>query len=346
MPIIWDKVLSRCGSGACVVFVGGSTVVRKLSVVLIALGAFLVVLAPMVRWYAYPRVAVAPAAQRSVTTLVGQGATIFDISTLKEITTDLTTKVRTIGDTRAAEKQGGDVVVYVNSTSTRSSDGVMRSRDVERMAFDKRTGEAVNCCDEFMSGTEGVETPVKHVGLVAKFPFQTEKKTYSFWDGTLKAARAIKYTGTSKVEGVGVYTFEQTIEPTRVGAQELPLNLLGLDGTDNVTADEMYSVNRKLWVEPNTGVILKRSEQVLDTLDYDGASRLTLTKVTTGYDAKTVKDNADKYGAQGRMLHAVHSVVPLVSLLLGLVLLFLGLTLGRRPARSHDHDQELAAADA
>jgi hypothetical protein len=234
----------------------------------------------------------------------------------------------------------------VNSTSMKSSDGVMRSRDVERMAFDKRTGEAVNCCDEFVSGTEGVQTPIKHVGLVAKFPFQTQKKTYNFWDGSLKSARAIKYTGTSKVEGVDVYTFEQTVEPTRVGTQELPLNLLGLDGTDNVTADEMYSVTRKLWVEPNTGVILKRSEQVLSTLDYDGAPRLTLTKVTTGYDAKTIKHNADEYGSQGRMLHAVHSAVPLVSLLLGLVLLFLGLTLGLRPARIDDQeDQELADAN-
>jgi hypothetical protein len=319
--------------------------VRKLSVVLVALGAFLVVLAPMVRWYAYPRVAVAPAAQRSVTTLTGPDATIFDIGTLKEITTDLTTTVRTVGDTKAAEKQGGDVVVYVNSTSTRSSDGVMRSRDVERMAFDKRTGEAVNCCDEFVSSTEGVETPIKHQGLVAKFPFETQKKTYNFWDGTLEATRPIKYTGTGSVEGVSVYTFEQTIEPTRVGTQEIPLNLLGLAGTDNVTADEMYSVVRKLWVEPNTGVIIKRSEQVLNTLNYDGAPRLTLTKVTTGYDDKTVKANADKYGAQGRMLHAVHSVVPLVSLLLGLFLLFLGLTLGRRPVRV-DSDEEQGSEDS
>jgi hypothetical protein len=85
--------------------------VRKTSVVLIALGAFLIVLAPMVRWYAYPRVAVAPAAQKSVTTLVGPDATIFDIATLKEITTDLTTTVRTVGDTKAADKAGNGTVV-------------------------------------------------------------------------------------------------------------------------------------------------------------------------------------------------------------------------------------------
>jgi hypothetical protein len=328
-------------------FLGGSAFVRKLSVVLIALGAFLIVLAPMVRWYAYPRVAVAPAAQKSVTTLVGPDATIFDIETFTEITTDLTTKVRTLGDTKAAEKAGGGIVVYVNSTSTRSSDGVMRSRDVERMAFDNFTSEAVNCCGEFLSNTEGVETPVKHEGLVAKFPIETQKKTYDFWDGTLKAATPIKYTGTAAIEGVDVYTFENTIAPTKVGIQEIPLSLLGLEGTDNVTADEMYSVTRKLWVEPSTGVIIKRSEQVLSTLDYDGEPRLTLTEVNTQYDDKTVKDNADKYGAQGRMLRLVHSTVPLASLVVGVFLLFLGLTFGRRRADASDeHTREYENATA
>lgn len=320
---------------------------RKLSIVLVALGAFLIVLAPMIRWYAYPRVAVAPAAQKSVTTLVGPNATIFDIATFKEITTDLTTKVRTVGDTKAADAAGNGTVIYVNSTSTRSSDGVMRSRDVERMAFNQRTGEAVNCCGEFLSNTEGVQTPIKHKGLVAIFPIPTEKKTYEFWDGTLKDATPIRYTGTDTVEGVDVYTFENTLAPTKVGTQEIPLNLLGLEGTDNVTADEMYSVKRKLWVEPNTGVIIKRSEQVLNTLDYDGQPRLTLTDVDTQYDANTVKANADKYGAKGNMLHLVRSVLPLTSLVLGVLLLVIGLGLARRPAnRSVQRSREYEDAPA
>jgi hypothetical protein len=321
--------------------------VRKMSLVLIALGAFLIVLAPMVRWYAYPRVAVAPPNQRSVTTLVGPDAIIFDIATLKNITTDLTTKVRTIGDASTPGKCPGDVT-YVNSTQTTSSDGVMRSSDVERMTFDQRTGEAnPNCGGDFISTTEGQADPIKHEGLVAKFPIPTEKKTYQFWDSSLKAATPIKYTGSGSIEGVDVYIFENTTEPTKVGTQELPLNLLGLDGTDNVTADEMYSVKRKLWVEPESGVVLKRSEQVLDTLNYDGQPRLTLTKVDTQYDAKTVKYNADKYGAHGRLLHLVHSTLPLASLLVGLVLLFLGLTLGRRPSHaSGERHRELADANA
>lgn len=303
---------------------------RRMSLVLIAVGAFLIVLAPMIRFYAYPRLAVAPANQRSVTTLVGPNATVFDIATLKEITTDLTTKVNTAGDASTPERSEGDVT-YVNSTSTTSSDGVMRSRDVERMTFDARTGEAnPKCCDDFISDTEGVETKVEHRGLVAKFPFQTEKKSYDFWDATLRNTAPIEYQGTGKVEGVDVYEFSQTIEPTQYTEMEVPLSLLGLEGDQTVSAARMYSNTRTLWVEPETGVILKRSEAVKETLDYDGESRVTLTEVTTGYDDATVKKNADEYGSQASMLSMVRSTVPQVSFVVGLISLVGGVLLSRR----------------
>jgi hypothetical protein len=303
---------------------------RKFSLVLVALGAFLIVLSPMVRFYAYPKIAVAPVNQNSITTLVGPDATIFDISSLKEIQTDLTTKVRTIGDSKASEKAPGNTVVCVSSTETKSSDGVMRSSEVERVAFDANTAKAVNCCDEFISETKGEETPVKHEGLLVKFPFHTEKKTYDFWDGSLLKAVPIQYKGTEDLDGLTVYKFEHTIEPTKVGEQDLPLSLLGLEGDETVTADSMYSNTRTLWVEPNTGVIIKRAEAQNNTFDYEGEPRITTTKVTTGYDDATVAKNIKDYKSLGSQLHLLRSTVPLVCLILGLVLLVLGLVLAGR----------------
>lgn len=303
---------------------------RRMSLVLIALGAFLIVLGPMIRWYAYPRLAVAPANQRSITTLVGENATIFDIATLKEITTDLTTVVNTTGDASTPDKRAG-AVTYVNSTSTTSADGVMRSRDVERMTFDARTGMAIkDCCGDFISTTTGEETPVVHEGLPAKFPFQTEKKSYPFWDAELGKAVEIQYLETGQVEGVDVYKFAQSIPATKVGTMEVPLSVLGLEGDETVTADKMYSNVRTLWVEPETGVVLKRTEAVNQTLDYQGQSRVTLTEVVTAFDDATVKANADEYGGQATLLHLVRAVVPQVSFVLGLVMLVSGLVLGRR----------------
>jgi hypothetical protein len=304
--------------------------VRKLGLILLGLGAFFIVLAPLMRFYAYPQLAKAPQGQDSVTTLVGPDATIFDIGTLKEITTDLTTKATTVGDVEAAEKAGNNTVVWVTSSSTKSSDGVMRSRNVERIAFDATTATAVNCCGEYVSDVQNERRAVRHRGLLVKFPFMTEKKTYDFWDSTLEEPVAIKYKSTSSIEGVTVYKFEQTIPATKVGSQDVPLSLLGLTGSETVSADSMYSNTRTLWVEPHTGVIIKRQEAQNSTLDYDGESRITTSKVTTGYDDKTVKANADKYGTQGYLLWLLLSVAPWVSLAIGLLCLAFGFLLSRR----------------
>lgn len=114
---------------------------RRMSLVLIAVGAFLIVLAPMIRFYAYPRLAVAPANQVSTTGLQAKGATVFDITTLKDISADLVISVVTHGDATTPDKCPGNVT-YVNSTLTKTSTGKLLSGEVERMTFDKRTGES------------------------------------------------------------------------------------------------------------------------------------------------------------------------------------------------------------
>lgn len=306
---------------------------RKLAVGLVALGVFLAVAAPMVRFYMYPKLAVAPADQNSTSVLVGPGATIFDTATLSEITTDLTTTNLTVGDVKAAEAEGNNVVVWQATTSSRSSDGVIRSRDIERYAFDATTGEAVNCCGEFVSEEEGVETPVEHKGLQVKFPFNTQKDSYDWWDGTLREAVEIKYVGTETVEGLSLYKFSHAIEATKVGEREVPAALIGESGDENVMADVVYSNVRTLWVEPNTGVVIKREEIQDNTLDYDGTPRITTTKVTTGFDDATVKANADKYGPLGKQLHLLHTVLPPVLLILGLLAAVGGFLLLRRDDR-------------
>ena len=109
----------------------------------------------LLKFYAYPRVAVAPIDQNSVTRLQATGAEIFDTSTLEPLTTDLSVQSRTVGDVKASEDRGENVRVWVNTTSIRSDDGTVRSRSTERTAFDATPAEAVNCCGAFDEATEG-----------------------------------------------------------------------------------------------------------------------------------------------------------------------------------------------
>jgi hypothetical protein len=309
---------------------GESDVRAKRGQLLLGLGAFLLVLAALLKFYAYPQLAVAPIDQNSESILIGPDATVFDIGSLSEIDTDLTTSARTVGDIEASEEAGDDVRVWVNTSSTTDSDGVVRSRSVDRVAFDAHTGEAVNCCDEFYETVEGEQTPVEHQGLVFKFPFGTEKTTYDWWDSTLLEAVPIEYTGTEEVAGYETYVFEHTIEPTVTGTIEVPADVLGEEGEDSLEADRVYSNVRTLWVEPNTGVVLKRTEQQDNYLEYDGERRVTTTEVTTGYTEETTQDFADEYGGLGRLLNLANVTLPIVFVVLGLVLVVGGVLLYRR----------------
>lgn len=324
---------------------------RVVGRVLVGVGIFLLVLAPFMRFYAYPRLAVAPIDQTLKIVSEGRGANVFDRSTLTNIKTTLVATRLVQGDVTAAQKQGDDTDVWVVTVSTVDSQGNVRSRTVDRAAFDANTSDAVNCCQEYISTTKGVNRPVKHQGLTFKFPFDAQKQTYQFWDLTLRKALPIVYQDTESINGVTVYKYEQTIKPTpSAEPQQLPANLLGLPGTGDVSAQAYYSNTRTVWVEPETGVVLKGQEQQYNTLRAEGKDRLITTKVTIGYTPESVKMLSDTYGDKGSQLHLIRTVLPLVALIAGIVLVGIGLFLALVPRRSNgvrrrDPKQEAAETD-
>lgn len=308
---------------------------RKIGVFVLGLGAFLLVLGLMVRFYVYPALAVAPANPDSTTVLEAEDATIFDRGSLEEITTDLRTEVVTVGDTEAAEEAEDDVVVWVSKSSIRSEDGTIRSRSAERVAMEPVSGEAVNCCGAYDEVAEGEREAVTREGLVFKFPFNTQKKDYPWWDSDVGEAVEAKYIGTEEVEGIETYMFEQVVEPKIVGSIELPADMLGESGDDNITADMTYSNTRTFWVEPNTGALVNRVEELDSTIAYEGTDRITTTKARMAFIPEQVKDNVDQYGGQGSQLALIRNTVPLVLGVLGLLLIIAGLVFGRRRTSQH-----------
>lgn len=298
---------------------------RKVSIALAGLGAFIVVASLLLRFYAYDQLAVAPADQDSTTTLVGPNATVFSVAEGEEVTTDLTTSVRTIGDIEAAEEAGGDTVVWVSTSSTQDSAGDIRSRSVDRVAFDRVSGEAVNCCGEYYETVENEPEPIEHQGLLVKFPFDTQKQTYEFWDSTLREALPIEYQDTEEVAGVETYRFQQVIEPTVYATIDAPASFVDAeedaDDAGNVEVERTYANTRTLWVEPNTGVIIDREEQQKSTLRYEGEDRVTTTEVTTGFDEATIEDNADTYGPKGSQLALIHGPLTIITTILGLLMI-------------------------
>ena len=314
---------------------------RLLGPILVGIGAFLVVTGLLARFYAYPALAVAPMDQNSVTMLEAEDATILDLATLKEVTTDMSVANRTVGDVKASEDAGDGTVVWAATTSYRDEIGNIRSRSAERYAFDAHTGEAINCCGGFVEETDGERIEVKRSGQISKYPFGTEKEDYKFWDDSVGQAVTTKFVKESEIDGLKVYEFRYEVPTTTVGTREVPASLIGETGTDALEVEIQYETVTQHWVEPTTGVIIDRVSETANTLAYEGETRLTTSGGTFQYTDEQVKDNVEEYTDKASSLQAVHTIVPFVGVILGLLLILGGVLLSRRnrnegPAPAND----------
>jgi hypothetical protein len=302
---------------------------RILGPVLVGVGCFLIVAALMVRFYAYPKLAVAPVNQNSVTKLQAEDATFFNTSTLSEEQTDLSVENQTLGDAEATEEAGDDIRVWYGSTSIRADDGTIISRSQERVAFGATDGAAVNCCEAYTETTEGDRQAANREGQVYKFPFNTQQQTYQWWDGTLGEPVEMKFVEEDEVDGLKAYVFESSVPRTEVGEREVPGSILGEDD-DVVMAETWYANDKKVWVEPETGAVIDRNEHTVTTLAVDGEDRVTATDANLEYTDETVAANVDDLSSKGQLLGLARTTLPIVAGILGVLLLVAGVFLSRR----------------
>ncbi|WP_148614744.1 DUF3068 domain-containing protein [Nocardioides rubriscoriae] len=311
---------------------------------LIGLGAFLIVAAALMKFYAYPALAKVPTNYESTTMLEAKDAEIFDATTLAPLTTDLTVESFTIADSSVDAPDG--VAVWVNRSSITRDDvpgatcegstkpGCFQQTS-ERGAFDEVSGAAIGCevcassIDVSDSTTGDVTSdPVERSGQWLKFPFDTQKKDYLQWDGNIEKATPAVYSGTEKIDGLEVYKFVQTIPETLLdGTRELPGKVFGL--TDpTVDASTYYTMTRTFYIDPATGAPVNRVEDRTQEFEYDG-TRVTAFTGTVQYTAAQVKDSVDTAKSKGMVLGGMQLLFPLIALVLGLLAIAGGVLLGR-----------------
>lgn len=322
---------------------------RKSGHVALLLGAFLLVLAALAKFYAYDKLAVAPLDQDTSTyskTASGQDATYLNVAAPggPAIQTGPLRSTRNVvgqvSDGKSASKALDKDVAVWDTYSYTAPPGVSGDAPLsgtrDLVAFDRRTAMAVNWKGSTTQDS-GVKKHIEFKGLYYKFPFHAQKKSYPFWDGSIKGDPPAKYVSTTKLKGLTVYKYEQVIKPTKIAELTVPGNLVGEAGTPSVKTDRVYANTTTLWVEPETGVIIKGQQQQLSTLQVDGVDKATITKATLGYDDKTISKTVDKYKPLATSLKAIRVWVPLLGLILGLVLLGLGaLLLLRNPKDEGD----------
>jgi hypothetical protein len=296
---------------------------RRLGYVLVFVGLFLLFFGLFERFYAYPRLKKAPLDQESAPVAVGTG-TYFNRSPekLREITGAQLKNVRTVkGDPKAGTEE---VAVWDSFVSTVDlADGGVITATQERIALDRVTAQSVNCCGE---------NP-RHQGLTLKFPFDTKKQSYQFWDGPAGRALPAVYTREETIQGVKVYRFEQRIDRLTLGSQEIPGSLAGDPSAASVQTNIVYSNVKTIWVEPATGIIVKGQQAVSQVLESTtgGGKVLTLLDGVLTYDDATVRANAADASDGASQLRLLSTILPIGALAGGLVLLVVGLLLLRAP---------------
>ncbi|GAA1263990.1 DUF3068 domain-containing protein [Sphaerisporangium rubeum] len=301
-------------------------------VVLIAIGAFLVTLAPLVRFYAAGRLIAAPADQYGITKLRADNARYFSKGDLKVLTGNLDITVTTRGDVEAAK---GDDVVWDEFTAVNdvSNDKEGISYAQRRSAFNKFTGAGVDCC-----GASVEKEPVKLSGQIYLFPFDTQKRTYPVFNASVRQAYDARFTGEDTINGVQVYKFEQTVPPTKVETLTAPAKVLGMTQTGDVQVDRWYDGTITYWVEPVSGTPVQqeqRRHEVLKT--QDGVERSVAFVATAKYTPQSVGELMDKALDAKSRINTLRTTVPVALLAVGLLFIAAGALLAARRPRSGSH---------
>ena len=321
---------------------------RSVGLVMFGLGVLLLVMAPVLKFWAAPRLVRAPLDINVTLKAGGENFQYLDAAAggVVPITVDITRHIR--GDVAAGNN---DVAVYDETLClTRDDDnqhpGCLRNDPriianyQDRIAFDRVTGYAVNgkkCgpqgnqeCNASVDGE-----PTEHEGLGYKFPMHTQKKDYLYFDTVAKKAYPAVFKGVAKKQGLDVYVFEQTIT-------DAPAMTSGV-------FPSLYSNVRTLWVEPTTGVIVHGQEQIDQRLTGLASTEPGAEMRDPALAGKTAlkgtlafTEGADKVQAKLAndgisSIKAIELYLPLGALILGLILTVGGLLLARSPKEEGAH---------
>ena len=320
---------------------------KKSGTVALLLGAFLLALATLSKFYMYDQLAVAP--QNTISTSVsetapGAEAEYLDAAAGLKVTTGPLKSTRTVvGDVKASKQASKDlgkgIAVYKTYSCTdiptfdcKQGSTPLSGTD-DTVAFDRSTGEAVAWKGTKHAADGKTTQPYDFQGLYFKFPFDTQKTTYQFWDDTLAKATSAKYVGEGKVQGLKVYKFRQTIAPTNTGTIDVPGSLVG-STESTVTADQMYSNVVSFSVEPTTGVIVVGGAQQDSWLEVNGVRKVTTTKAALEYTAANTANTVSEYKSKAAQLAAIKTTVPLFGGVLGALLILFGVWTRRGSSES------------
>lgn len=294
--------------------------------VLSFLGAFLIAVALLAQFYMGDALLKTPINVHETISLDGTAQTPNAKGKIKDVNVLAWSIYHTntsLSDSTVASFQNSQclVVDVDNPTGCVSSDDPQNrllSATTDLFATDRRTAESVNDPAHLPAGA----TP--HEGVINKWPFLAEKRTYTFWDDGTQAGVPATYAGTDTLDGHGVYVYDVKVPQTKIEVAP------GIKG--------FYTDDKQVYVDQMTGSVLDQREHQVRT-DLQGGPVIDLQIAFTDAQVKKLVDDAKANDSQ---LKLIRTTLPIVGLVVGIPVLLLGLFLTLRNRRAKKSAQPAA----
>ncbi|BCI50970.1 hypothetical protein NIIDNTM18_02480 [Mycolicibacterium litorale] len=188
-----------------------------------------------------------------------------------------------------------------------------------------------------------------HDGLTYRFPFDTEKKTYPFFDPIAQKAYDANYDGEEDVNGLTTYKFTQNVGYDAEGKLVEPVKyaslyeddadaqvtaraaLWGVEGDPEapITMSRFYAAERTFWVDPVSGTIVKSDEHAYHYYARDALRpEVTFVDYTVTTNEESVESQVASARSERDRIALWGRILPITFTAVGLVLLVGGALLG------------------
>jgi hypothetical protein len=315
---------------------------RVLGLVLTGLGAFFLVLALLMRFYLPGQVIKFPLNEYLVIAVSGKNVSYFSAKELREITGVNATATTTVeGDVAAGSSS---TAVWNLFTAVQDmTNGAPIEYVSQRSAFNRRTGEIVDCCGAYVSISDLPTVKGHQSGLAFAWPLGTQKQTYDAFDTTLAKPEPFRYEGTASVDGLTAYKFTEQVTNQQFSSQTVPGSLAGYPGLPSVTLPEYLTETNTFWIDPVTGQPVNVVENRTFSLEnISGATKLILYKGLLTDTPQNVRSNVNIANSAHFKIDLIEDIGPLVGLILGVALLAVGmaLILGKRDTEEFAYESD------
>ncbi|AOW91709.1 hypothetical protein BFN03_00765 [Rhodococcus sp. WMMA185] len=319
---------------------------RILAYILVGLGAFLLAVAILIPTYTVGKLKTTPL-DLEVTTIASGTGSVLDSAALLAGSAQVDTNVPIVSQryVTTEEPSNADVVTLQAGQTVfrtdRPGDVGLLAATVDRTTIDRKSAMPTN--DPVGTIQTEPDQPAQEVprdGLQYKFPFDAEKKSYPYFDLNSRTTQDMNFVEETEINGLNVYHYSQTIDPVDLSMVdndptnklELPAETWGVPGGDlPITMTRWYANVRDVWVEPQTGIIVKGQEQ-LHQYYARNADRpeVDVLQVTLPFDEQTIEAQVEQARDGIDTINLFGRTIPIIAGVLGLIALIAGIFLGLR----------------